>query len=505
MRKLAFLCVVAAAVGGCRRPAVTFPEEPVRRNADDVAVAYDTDGNGRADFFCLPGDDGRIDRIGYARNGEPVGTDTSGAAAGPDEIIDLDAIEPDRCRHVVIILDGYRYEVIRAMRRAGHLRMFHRPSRLIAPYPAMTDLALTDLLATAPCRAFEAKYFDRSADRMVGGGGAYLKGRNEPYNRAIDYRAELIWVPIFYLYPRESFRKDLHDAKRAFDASDRKELVAYLSSTAGVGTRLWRDGQIAALEQVERLVLQLLHESRGLTEITLVSDHGHTYTPCTGMDFAGALGERGWRLTDRLTRPRDVVLAQFGVTTFASFYADERAELAADLAGIEGVELTSYAEGDTVVVLAPPEEAGGPPRRAVVRRQAGRFAYRPERGDPLELRDILGQLPGRAGGFHDADALLAATVDHRWPAPLQRLWRAHFGAVENVPEVIASLADDRCVGSPLFRAMIDTASTHGGLNRHNAVTFIMSTAGELPSPLRARDVPAAMGELFGVPRWPRGR
>ncbi|MBS3733634.1 MAG: hypothetical protein KGY99_01770 [Phycisphaerae bacterium] len=494
--------LVAALVGGCRPPAVTFPAEPLRR--DGATTAYDTDGDGRGDFFLLAGADGRIDRIGYARGA----TDAPDASAGPehpDEIVALDAVPPAHARHLLIVLDGYRHELIREMRRRGRLRVFHRPSRLVAPYPAMTDLAMVDMLATAPAPAFEALYFDRDANRAVGGGAAYLKGRNEPYNRFIDYRANLIWVPVFYLYPREAFRKDLHDAKRAFDRSDTREFVVYLSSTAGMGTHLGRDGQIEALRQVERLVLQILRESRGRTDVTLISDHGHGYTPVTRIDFHGELSRRGWRPGNRLTGPRDVVMTAFGVTTYASFYTHRRAELAEDLVTIEGVELASYADEASVVVLAPAARAGEPPQRAIIHRRDGRFRYEPTRGDPLALRELLAGLPGGADAFHDADALLTATVEHTWPAPLQRLWRAHVALVAHPPDVIASLTDDRCTGRKMFLALTETASTHGGLNRNNAVTFVMSTAGTLPPILRSRDVPTAMRTLLDAPVWPLGR
>jgi len=153
----------------------------------------------------------------------------------------------------------------------------------------------------------------------------------------------------------------------------------------------------------------------------------------------------------------------------------------------------SFARDDAVVVLS---AAGG---RAVIRRRNGRFSYEATQGDPLKLAPLLAGLKADEHGAYDADALLAATVDHEYPAPLQRLWRAHFALVENPPDVIASLANRWHSGASSFGGAVDMASTHGGLNRTNSVTFILSTAGPLPPVLRSRDIPKALGALFGRP------
>lgn len=500
MNRSVSLCrvlLLAVALAGCKPPAVTFPRAPLPSTPDGTTATYDTTGDGRGDFFLLADAEGRIDRLGY---------DYAGAVAGegPDEIVNMDAIPSVRCRHLMIIVDGFLFDLIRDEYEAGRLRVFHPPSLVIAPYPAMTDLAMEDFLGYMPCRAYEAKYFDRDENRVIGGSEAYLEGRNEPYNRILDYRADLIWVPIFYLWPRAVFEKEIHDCKRAFDRGEKQEMLAYFGSTAGMGTRFSREGQRECLRELERLILQVLRESRGLTEITFMSDHGHTYTAPEVIDFEAELGKSGWRLHDGLDEPRDVVLIEFGVTTYAGFYANERADLARDLVDVDGVELASYAKGESVVVLAPEEDEGKPARHAVIRQRDGRFRYEPVRGDPLALTPILAELTPDEAGYYDADDLLRATARHHWPAPLQRLWRAHLGIVENPPDVVASLADDRCVGSEMFRSAIETASTHGGLNYRNSAAFIMSTAGPLPPVMRARDVPEALRALLSVEIWPTG-
>jgi hypothetical protein len=483
------LVAVAAALLGCEKP-MHFPAAsmPAPAEAAGAARAYDTNGDGAADFFLFADDAGRFDRLGYDLTGD----------ARPDTVVKLDAIPAARCRHLMIILDGLHYDLVKKHYDAGHLRLFHPPSRVVAPYPTMTDLAVEDFLDYMPCLAFEAQYYDHEAGKVVGGKGAYLAGRNEPYNRLLQYRASLIWVPLLYLWPRAVFGRELNQAKRAFDKGATQEMLAYFSSTAGMGTRLGAAGQIECLEGIERLINQIVHETRGLTKVTMIADHGHGYQPAERIDFKKLLAEKGWRVAGRLREPKDVVLIKFGLTTYASFYTTQRAALASDLVGIEGVSLASYAEDGAAVVVAPGAEG---PQRARIREKAGRFAYEPLAGDPLALKPVLAKLKADKEGFYDDRAVLHATATHEWPDPLQRIWRAHFALVENPADVIVSLDDDACVGSDFFAAFVSATSTHGSLNYRNSVTFIMSTAGPLPPLMRSADVPRHMGKLFGRP-WP---
>ena len=47
----AFSWLSLAALAGCRAPAVTFPAEPAA--VTSARADYDTDGDGKADFFLL--------------------------------------------------------------------------------------------------------------------------------------------------------------------------------------------------------------------------------------------------------------------------------------------------------------------------------------------------------------------------------------------------------------------------------------------------------------------
>lgn len=477
--------LLAAGAAGCREPVRLPVEVQVLRTGQAEQRSYDADGDGRPDFFTsAPA--GRIDRIACDRSGD----------GKPDEWISLDGVPLAECRHLVVILDGFGYDFVKAYYDAGHLRLFHPPSAVVAPYPTLTDPCLAAALGLGPCTALEARYYDRRAGKVVGGNTAYLAGRNMPYNRVLQYRAKMLWDAVSYVKPRPVFKKEVHDTKRTFDRLQRREVLAYLVSSAGVGTKYGAPGQRQCLALVDRLVHQVILESRGRVKVTLFADHGHSYTQARRIDLAGRLKRRGWHVTGRLKKPRDVAYIRFGLETYAGFATDSPAELAADLVDADGVDVVSFAADGTVVVLS---AAGS---RAVIRAKGGRYAYEAVVGDPLVLKPILAGLTPDAEGFHDADDLLAATAAHRYPAPLQRLWQAHFALVANPPDVIASLTDDYYSGSQAFAVKV--ASTHGGLNYRNSVTFIMSTAGPLPPVLRTADIPAGLKRLLGTTDWPMG-
>ncbi len=495
-RLLCVLSVLAAWAGGCRE-AIRFPADPLQAVPTETGarVAYDTDGDGRADYFADLNARGRKDRIAYD-------TDADGK---PDVPLDLDAISPQESRHVVIVLDGVPFEEVWRAYDDGLLRLFHPPVRLVSPFPTMTDIALADVFGSARPTGYEALYFDQETDRLAGGDRFYLAMSNEPWTSYLDYRADTLTDALGYLFPKDTFRRELVDFKAALEESDDADVNAYFVSTAGIGSRAGRQGIRDVLKACDRLVEQLVWESRGRTEVTLLADHGHTLRHCERIDFAGFLRKRGWHVTKRLARTRDVVPVEYGLVTYAAFGTDDRDALADDLLYHDAVSLTAYPEDDHVVLRS----RGG---TAFVEHQDGRYRYRALMGDPLELGPVVERL--EALGQLDADGFAAEadwfreTFTHRYPDPLERVWRAFHGLTKNTPDVVANLCAGRCAGAAGKRAWIPyVASTHGDLGRSSTTTFIMSTAGPIAGPgddlsaLRSRDVPQALTALMGRP-WP---
>ncbi len=474
--------VAALLMRGCGKN-LAFPEKPIAQNGlpGGAFRAYDTDRDGVSDFFIFTDAAGRVDRIGYAK-------DKSGQ---PTDIITLDDIPPDQCAHLVLILDGFGFSAVERYYNERNLRVFHKPSRVVAPYPTMTDPAMQDLLHGQPPRAFESAYFDRAANALKGGTRDYLAGINLPYNQMLDYRAGTFTDAIAYVAPWDTYVTETGNCMAAFDRSmrarPRGEFLAYFVSSAGVSTASGEEGQRRCLERVERMVLQALQTYRGKVKITMLADHGHNYTPSQRIEFESLLKDKGWHVGESLKGDKSAVPVPFGVVTEANFVTTQPPQLAADLIGIEGVELVSYIDGDAIAVLG----AGG--QKARIRRSGDAYRYTPDSGDPLRLKAVL---PDFARTY-TADEMLASTGQHYYPIPLERLWRAHHGLVQNPPDVIASLDDKWSYGATYFTGKIKVNSTHGSLNRICSTTFTMSTAGPLPPLMRSGDVHAALGKLLG--------
>jgi hypothetical protein len=492
---------------GCRRYAIHFPEKPLARQAASKAgadVAWDTDGDGLADYFYdyRPEDTSscpsrpRTWRIGYDRNDDAL----------PDEWIQLDDLDRSGALHLVIILDGISHEVAREYYQGGGLSLLGAPSRVIAPYPTMTDMCIQDLLNGIPVPGFEAEYYDPEDNTVVGGKWAYITGANQPYNDILDYRANLIWDAVGYVLPGWVFRRELDHAKRDLEIHRSPNYLAYFVSSAGVGTSEGARGQLKVLADVERLVNQVVWERRGLVHVTVLSDHGHSYTPSVRAPLEEHLRRAGWDLTNRLRDEKDAVVIRFGLVTYASISTRDPARLAQDLVDAEGVDLISYR-------IQQRSKDGGPqPMRLVVLSADGGKAfidkdplrpdspitYTPARADPLKLKNVL--QAGRNGAYH-ADSPWV-TARHEYPLALRRLWRAHFGLVENPPDVIVSLKDGYYFGSEGFAGFVDVASTHGSLNRSNSTAFIMSTL-DLPPVMESRTVPGILQEASGRDFPPR--
>lgn len=470
--------VLAAGVGCASRPDFPAPVS-VRPLNGEKKLVFDVDGDGHPDYWQYRGPDGRIRALAYADDGP-----------GPGPRLELDEIPASTGPHFIIVLDGVPFDVVADMYRDGHFRLFHPPVKVICGYPSMTDLALAEMFHAGPCLGYQALYFDRRANRLSDGSAVYLSGRNSPWLPRMDYRCSLWWDVKVYLDPQAVFDHELRGIADTFAGIEGGRTCAYSVGTAGLGTRGGRPAIERYLAAVDRLCEQIVHERRGQVKITLTADHGHNLVVGQRVSFNDTLRSAGYRPTNTLRGPRDVVTISYGLVTYAEFHTRDPAGVAACLVQHPDVEFVCYPEGDTIVVV---DRAG----HARLRRTATGLAYAPQTADPLRLAPIIEGLRGDGrvaadGGVKEA-VLFAATVDHEYPDPLRRVWDAFHREVLNPPDVIANLRDGACHGSGFFHAMIgEVTSTHGSLNRMSSVTFALTMLGELPPALRTRKLMPAL-------------
>ena len=282
VRPFLALAILITALTGCATPiAITsVPEAAAPHNA---FRAFDTNSDSEADFFFFTGDDGRVTRLGYK----------SADADTIDDFVDL-ADRSGQRRHVVLILDGVGFDLARRHYESGGLRFFYPPSRIVTPYPSMTDVCLSQTLLAHRPLGYEAKYFDHEANKLVGGSDAYMNETNEPHMEKIHYTASTLSRVLGFLYPSYIFGQELPAAKKAYAGGNSWEFIAYFGSTAGMGTRKGAEGHQIVIDRIESLIETITWESRGQVDFTLMSDHGHSYTEAEPFAVGDHLQAKGW-------------------------------------------------------------------------------------------------------------------------------------------------------------------------------------------------------------------
>jgi hypothetical protein len=505
----AFLIALAAMVG-CRtgRPAAAvWPAhaERVIQSGPDTYFEYDLDADGRLDYVQRL-HEGYKDRLYFPRS----------AGGPPREVVTRPASDPSRRPLLVLLLDGVAYERMRGLYDAGRFRLFRPPARLISVFPTLTDPAYDVLFGTGPTPGYEAEYFDRAANRLSDGVGFYLRGGNERWARYTDYRLNFLEDAVMYLTPRSVYGSELRRAREVLDRrlkAGAPSVVIYLLSTDAVGHMLPPAEIDVELARLDAWVERTVYEWRGQIEIVMLADHGMSAPDLAGehlslWDLPRVLRDAGFRVTDRLERPGDVVVPLFGLLDLARLHtydAATRRQVSEVLRQRDEVEVLAARDSDAVRVYT---KTGAAVVRCCTDGRGGLlYSFEATEGDPLGLADACAALrvAGRmdAAGFASARAWLEATGEHAFPAAPPRLWDGLFSISREQPDVVLSLNERFYVGSGVFSRLTRLHGTHGGLQRRATETFVMTTSVAVPSPC---DLPAVRDHLdreFGWEPTPR--
>jgi hypothetical protein len=450
-------------------------------------ISFDIDKDGYADYWQRFDDGGRIVELRLNRQkGEP------------NEVVLLDKLVSQALPHFIIALDGVPYGLVEELYRQGRFRLFYPPSRVITCFPGMTNPAFWQIFGGEQPIAYESKYFDRHRNRLMGGNDTYLSGEAAYWAKKLDYRCSFKLDALAYVKPDIVFEHELKEIMDIFRQSTTGTKIVYCVATAGLGTRGGEDAILKYLATIDELCEQIVYEWRGKVKISLLADHGQSTSGQGRVSFRKLLEENGYRLTNRIEKPHDVVAVEYGLVHYAAFYTDDPAGVVAVLLMDPVTELACYPvsqEKTTVEELdVVVQSING---KAVIRKAHNRYSYSVEYGDPLGLLSIIRQLrqEGKVDtdGFIDDKALFMATLNHIYPDPLRRIWMAFNGLVQKPADLIVCLKDGWVHGSGFFYAVIGkVASTHGSLNQPNSMTFCMTMLGELPAVLRPEEMMPAL-------------
>jgi hypothetical protein len=401
-------------------------------------------------------------------------------------------------KRLILCVDGVPYTAIERLCGQGMFSFFQSPSRVVAPFPSMTNVALKDLFGAASPSGYEAFYFDRELNRLSGGVSNYLQKRTHSlhvrtYHHFVDYEEPVHFEFLVYVMPQAIYRSDMERFLAKFQASDAPVFVGYLKSTDGLIHLGGQEKLDWALRLLDDALTTLFEAHQGKMEIALFSDHGNNMVGGQRLRLKDHLRRRHYQVGSQLQSEHSVVVPEFGLVTFAAIYTTaDPALVARDLVQLEGVEFGIYRQDETVVVVNDTGQAN-----IVYDPARGKYQYEPIDADPLHLQAAMQRLKdqGRfdAQGFADDRDWFDVTTDHVFPDIVHRLHQAMGNQVKYRADILLNLMDGTYAGHAIFDGLVEVVATHGSARASSSVGFLMSTHRRFPRCLRASDVPLHLG------------
>lgn len=406
-----------------------------------------------------------------------------------------------RPRRLLLCLDGVPHKLIEQAKTRGLFDAFGGPTRLLSPFPTMTNVALSAMLgATAP-QGYESLYFDRSAGELRGGIRKYL-GRRTPdkipssYMDDLDYQEPLPFEFLIYVAPESVWRADMQRFRERFRAAPQtRDYFAFLKATDGL---LHAQGPArlgVALESLDKILREIQDYCGEETEIVMFSDHGMNLEENRRADLSTNLQRQGFQVVGQFTRARkrELSIPAFGLCSYAAVYCGDQdavPDVARSLIEIKGVDFVVY-KNEADVVL---ESLRG---QARIERKANCYRYSNTSGDPLELRDTIQKLQAEGKldqqGFAEDSVWFEQTKGHRYPDALANIHTSLFTPrVKHTADILISLHDGYYYGWSPFGRLVRLAATHGNALQSSSNAFLMSTHRQLPAFVRADEAKALL-------------
>lgn len=418
--------------------------------------------------------------------------------------------QPQAARHIIICVDGVGISTINKMRAEGRFRMFNPPSYMIAPFPSLTNVAMSEILKPEGAKmtaGYEDNYFDVERNKMRGGifdrlrSSSFIRGT---FRELFDYHPSALKSGLGYAAPPlttyvEAW-SDLIRLRQKARGTRQQVFFAYTGATDSIA-HLGGEWMLRSLlRHLDGSIKEIVRESRGPVVITLFSDHGNDFRKYRRVNLKSPLRRAGFRLEKRIKDERSVVFPQFGLIGSAMLFTKEENErrLAEVVGRVEGVDFATYEKGGIVHIV-------GQHGEATIERRRDLYRYKIMKGDPLALIPIMQRLS--AQGKVDADGFIAdadwfaATRDAARPDAVRRVFDGASNAVSNRANVIVNFHDGYYTGSSFMDVFASLQATHGNLWQGQSYGFIMSTGRELPPYIRAGDV----WEAIGLPQLRKSR
>lgn len=381
---------------------------------------------------------------------------------------------PSQPRRLILCLDGVAYQDFHAMQSKGAFPYLKPASRIISPFPSLTNPALARILkpeGAPPAQGYEDRYYS-NADAAIKGG---LLDRFKPefvdgsFRREFDFHPPGALSVLEYGLPPLSCelftRLDIWRGIRKFERSKKSQILAYIGPTDCAAHTGGRDSVFRLLRHIDKKLRKLLLREPGL-EIVLFSDHGNAYRKYRRVDLDRPLKASGYRVGSRIESGLDVVIPKYGLIGAAAVHCQpgQADAIAGILSKIEGVHFAAFRRGDVVTIVS----EGGAAR---IERREDQLLYVPESADPLDLQDPVSLTPRQ---------WFETTLDHRYPDAVNRVWERAEDVVVNRASIMVDLQPGYYAGSRLLDFFVALKATHGNLDAGQSLGFAASSVERLP-------------------------
>src|SRR5829696_4972963 len=384
-----------------------------------------------------------------------------------------------RARRLLLCLDGVPHRLIEQAKSRGLFDTFGSPTRLLSPFPTMTNVALSAMLDASPPQGYESLYFDRTAGELRGGMRKYI-GRRTPdkipssYMDDLDYQEPLAFEFLIYVAPESIWRADMQRFRERFrTAPQTRDYFAFLKATDGLLHAQGPARLAVALESLDKILREIQSYCGDETEIVMFSDHGMNLEENRRVPLASTLRQRGFQ----------VVIPAFGLCSYAALYCDENQipEIARACVEVNGVDFAVYKDGGDVVVESDRGQA-----RIEYQPPTESYRYVKVTGDPLQLSEFQNEF--------ETDALwFERTSGHHYPDALANIYKSLFThRVKHTGDILLSMKDGYYYGWSPFGRFVRLAATHGNALQPSSNAFLMSTHRQLPAYVRADDARALL-------------
>jgi hypothetical protein len=403
-------------------------------------------------------------------------------------------------KRLVLAIDGVSYRDMKALqegvtyrdsqgkqiRRRAFNAGYFPVSRNVSTFPSTSDVAWTDILGDRPLPGYQRTYFSTAANSQLS---------VNPITSSMEYERQMncevensFFRAMSYAVPLQMFRYEMRELVNRFlqSTNESDTYYAYLRSTDDAQHL---SGDIFAVlcsldEKLKELrALYRAVEGREL-EVLILSDHGHNHAGASHrVKVRAFLKEAGYRLSQSIVRPKDIVLPTAGIESWVEIHNSptETEKLIQLLWHLRGVDVLTARVPGKINLFAVVNSKG---ERATIEWNAANnsFRYSPETGDPIHYLPVVEALSRKnklgADGFASADAWMTETLTHRYPLALERIARGHTQITLNPATILISLSNDFVHSSWLLKKGSDlrrSGSTHGGLDDLNSNGILLSS------------------------------